>query len=77
MIAKPGNKLEEERPLREPPNKIVLFAMRMVLGIIYEPTFLDSCHGFRPNFCHTALKRIELRWRGISFIEFDIRKWTP
>jgi len=49
------------RPLTiaPPRDKIVQEAIRMVLEAIFEPTFLDSSHGFRPSrSCHTALKAI-------------------
>jgi len=47
------------RPLTiaSPREKIIQEAMRIILEIIFEPTFYDSSHGFRPNrSCHTALK---------------------
>jgi RNA-directed DNA polymerase len=38
-------------------DKIVQGAFRQVLEAIYEPTFLDCSHGFRPGRgCHTAIK---------------------
>lgn len=49
------------RPLAvaSPRDKIVQEAMRMVLEVIFEPTFSDLSHGFRPGrSCHSALKRI-------------------
>lgn len=47
------------RPLSigSPRDKIVQEAMRMILEAIYEPTFSENSHGFRPSrSCHTALK---------------------
>lgn len=49
------------RPLGIPTSKdkIVQEAMRILLEVIYEPTFLDVSHGFRPKrSCHTALHQI-------------------
>lgn len=49
------------RPLAiaSPRDKIVQEAMRLVLETIFEPSFSDSSHGFRPGrSCHTALKKI-------------------
>jgi len=40
-------------------DKIVQGAFREVLEAIYEPTFLDGSHGFRPKrSCHTAVKAV-------------------
>lgn len=49
------------RPLAvaSPRDKIVQEAMRMVLEVIFEPSFSDLSHGFRPRrSCHSALKNI-------------------
>ena len=49
------------RPLGipSPMDKVVQEAMRMVLESIYEPTFKDSSHGFRPGRgTHSALKQV-------------------
>jgi group II intron reverse transcriptase/maturase len=66
------------RPLRvaSPRDKIVQEAMRMVLENIYEPTFSEHSHGFRPGrSCHTALKEIKNTFTGVNwFIEGDICK---
>lgn len=56
------------RPLAiaSPRDKIVQEAMRMVLEAVFEPTFRNSSHGFRPGrSCHTALKEIST-WTGIT-----------
>lgn len=53
------------RPLSiaSPLDKIVQEAMRMVLEAIYEPTFKDFSHGFRPGrSCHTALKEVSQKF---------------
>jgi len=47
------------RPLTiaSPREKIIQEAMRIILDIIFEPTFKESSHGFRSQrSCHTALK---------------------
>ncbi|RKF63033.1 putative 91 kDa protein in cob intron [Erysiphe neolycopersici] len=37
----------------------------MILEVIFEPTFSDNSHGFRPGrSCHTALKKIKERFGG-------------
>lgn len=49
------------RPLGipSPRDKIVQKAMAILLTAIYEPVFLDSSHGFRPNRSpHTALAEV-------------------
>jgi retron-type reverse transcriptase len=53
------------RPLTiaPPRDKLVQEGMRMILEAIYEPTFLENSHGFRPGkSCHTALKMIKQRF---------------
>lgn len=50
---------EGERPLTiaPPRDKLVQECMRMILEAIYEPTFSNNSHGFRPNrSCHSALR---------------------
>lgn len=47
------------RPLTiaPPRDKLVQECIRMILEAIYEPTFSDNSHGFRPNrSCHSALR---------------------
>ena len=47
----------------------------MILEAIYEPTFYDNSHGFRPKrSCHTALKEIVTLFTGAKWIiEGDIK----
>lgn len=54
-------------------DKIVQRALLILLEPLFEKVFLDSSHGFRKNrSCHTALKEIYYKWRGIKwFIECD------
>lgn len=65
------------RPLGIPSftDKLVQEALRMILEAVYEPIFLDSSHGFRPNrSCHTALKNIKKGFNGARwFVEGDIK----
>ena len=65
------------RPLGIPTftDKLVQEALRMILEMVYEPTFLNCSHGFRPNrSCHTALKDIKYGYPGVRwFIEGDIK----
>jgi len=64
-IPKPGNK-EKKRPLTisSPRDKIVQKAILFILEAIYEPSFLDYSHGFRPGKgTHTALKDIKYKFK--------------
>jgi hypothetical protein len=46
-------------PYAPPRDQIVLEVMRMILELIFEPTFSQSSHGFRTGkSCKTALKQI-------------------
>lgn len=51
----------------------------LILNAIYEPSFLDSSHGSRPNKgTHTALKDIKFGFKGkIWCIEADIKNNFP
>jgi len=56
----------KKRPLGipNPKDKIVLKAMSMLIETIFEPEFLNTNHGFRPNRgTHTALESIT-KWSG-------------
>ena len=65
----------KKRPIviPSPKDKIVLKAMSKLLEEVYEPEFLKTNHGFRPNRgTHTALESIT-KWSGTKwFIEGDI-----
>lgn len=69
------------RPLTNAPprDKIVQEGMRIVLNAIFEPTFKEVSHGFRPHrSCHTALKYLKTHFQpGTWFIEGDISKCFP
>lgn len=73
-IKKKSGKL---RPLGIPSfkDKLIQDAVRQILESIYEPTFSDFSHGFRPNrSCHTALQQASKYFRGTKwFIEGDIK----
>lgn len=65
------------RPLGIPSidDKLVQEVVRMLLEAIYEGSFADTSHGFRPNrSCHTALKMIQNRFTRCKwFVEGDIK----
>jgi group II intron reverse transcriptase/maturase len=68
---------DKKRPLGIPSgdDKLVQEVVRMILESMYEPTFSDSSHGFRPHkSCHTALMKIQNTFTGAKwFIEGDIQ----
>ena len=65
------------RPLGIPSidDKLVQEVVRMLLESIYESSFEDTSHGFRPNkSCHTALRMIQNRFTRCKwFVEGDIK----
>ena len=67
----------KKRPLGIPSaeDKLVQEVVRMILESIYEPTFSLDSHGFRPKrSCHTALKHIDINFKGaVWFVEGDIK----
>ena len=75
-IAKKGDK-NKKRPLgiSSGDDKLVQEVVRMILENIYEPTFADTSHGFRPKrSCHTALEQMERTFAGVNwFVEGDIK----
>ena len=66
----------KKRPLGIPTidDKMVQYVVKYILEAIYENTFSNHSHGFRPlRSCHTALQEIEQNFRGVKwFIEGDI-----
>ncbi len=72
-IPKPNGK---QRPLGIPSfrDKLLQTVVQFLLEAIYEPTFSDASHGFRPGrSCHTALEKVKgmngTRW----WVEGDIK----
>jgi group II intron reverse transcriptase/maturase len=73
LIQKPGKK--EYRPLGAPQifdfgqDKIVQKALQSVLEAIWEKSFTDSSHGYRPKgSCHTALKNLNIRGSNFTWV---------
>ena len=56
-------------------DKLVQEVVRMILEAIYEPTFSNNSHGFRPKrSCHTALTQVKKNFTGVTWIvEGDIK----
>lgn len=74
-IPKPQSK--ETRPLGIPSfkDRVVQEALKLILEVIYEPSFSNRSHGFRPNrSCHTCLKQVSQKFKGVqTIIEGDIK----
>ena len=74
-ITKPDGSM---RPLGVPTtrDKIVQKSLTLILEPLFESTFSNNSHGFRPQrSCHTALDQIRREWRMVSyFIEIDLVK---
>lgn len=77
-IQKPNGKLRY-LTIPSPKDKIVIEGMRFLLELIFEPTFKDTSHGFRPHRgCNTALNHIRVKFGGVKwFIEGDINQQFP
>jgi group II intron reverse transcriptase/maturase len=77
FIPKP-NDPKAMRPLgiASPREKVVQKAIQLVLEAIFEPTFSDESHGFRPNRGnHTALQQVKKNFKAVNWvIEVDISK---
>jgi len=75
-IAKKNNPAKK-RPLGIPStdDKLVQEIVKMILEAIYDKTFSNKSHGFRPRkSCHTALQAIENTFTGTKWvIEGDIK----
>ncbi len=71
------NNSKKKRPLGIPSteDKLVQEVTRMISEAIYEPTFANQSHGFRPKrSCHTALTEISRTFTGTrGVIEGDIK----
>lgn len=52
-----------------PRDKVIQECVRLMLESIYEPTFHDNSHGFRPGrSCHTALESLRRNWVGTKWV---------
>ena len=72
-IKKANGKL---RPIGIPSfeDKLLQTVVRFILEAIYEPTFSDASHGFRPErSCHTALEQVKKMTGTKWWIEADIQ----
>lgn len=73
----PKRNSDKMRPLGIPSanDKLVQEVVRLILESIYEPTFSDNSHGFRPRkSCHTALLHLQRTFTGAKwFVEGDIK----
>ena len=65
------------RPLGIPSfdDKLVQECVRLLLESVYEGSFANTSHGFRPNrSCHTALSQVQVCFTGVKwFVEGDIK----
>ena len=65
------------RPLGIPSfqEKLLMTVAKLILEAIYEPTFSDMSHGFRPErSCHTALEQVKTNMVGTRWwVEGDIK----
>jgi group II intron reverse transcriptase/maturase len=72
---------KDGRPLNisSPRDKIVQQAIYLILNAIYEPSFLESSYGCRPNRgTHTALENIKHKFQGVKWcIKADIESNFP
>lgn len=67
----PKAQSRKRRPLGvpSPRDKVVQECVRLILEAIYEPTFHDNSHGFRPGrSCHTALESLRRNWVGTKWV---------
>ena len=73
-IPKPNGK---QRPLGIPGfrEKLLGTVLKLILEAIYEPTFSENSHGFRPGrSCHTALEAVKREMNGVRWwVEGDIK----
>ena len=76
QIPKPGGTSKRPLTIAPPRDKVVQEVIRMILEAIFEPTFSNNSHGFRPGRgCHTALRQVKTQFGSAStIIEGDISK---
>ena len=73
-IAKKNSNKKRPLGIQSGNDKLVQEVVKMILESIYEPTFSNKSHGFRPNrSCQTALSQIQKTFTGANwFVEGDI-----
>jgi len=68
---------KRKRPLGIPAfkDKLLQEVIKMILESIYEGSFANCSHGFRPDrSCHTALTKVKAQFPGMRwFVEGDIK----
>ncbi len=73
-VPKPNGK---QRPLGIPSfrDKLLGTVLKLILEAIYEPTFSENSHGFRPGrSCHTALEAVKREMNGVRWwVEGDMK----
>ncbi len=72
-LPKPDGRL---RPIGIPSfrDKLLQTILKLILEAIYEPTFSDASHGFRPQrSCHTALSEVKKMHGTRWWVEADIK----
>jgi group II intron reverse transcriptase/maturase len=72
-IQKANGKL---RPLGIPSfeDKLLQTVVKLILEAVFEPTFADNSHGFRPGrSCHTALEQVKRMTGTKWWVEGDIK----
>jgi group II intron reverse transcriptase/maturase len=68
-IAKGGNQGKRPLGVPAPREKIIQECLRLILEAIYEPSFHNNSHGFRPGrSCHTALEKLRRNWVGTKWV---------
>nr|AYC64192.1 hypothetical protein [Pseudobryopsis hainanensis] len=69
MIPKLGKTTKRPLGVQGPVEKLVQEIVRQILEAIYEPSFIDQSHGFRPNRgCHTALAQVEKKFQAMRWV---------
>jgi len=78
-IDKPGSSKKRPLGISCYEDKLVEKAVAILLGIVYEPKFLDLSYGFRPERnCHQAIKKVinEIQNHKVSYVvEADIKSF--
>jgi retron-type reverse transcriptase len=78
-IPKPGKSTTRPLTVASPREKVVQKAIQQVMEPLYESSFLDSSHGFRPNRgSRTAMKYIDAKFQSSKYvIEADFSQAFP